>query len=226
MKPYYDHAGITIYHGDCRDILPHLPKVDLVITDPPYSTPVITSFGRETIKNYGDMSIQRFYLKSLASEIGAILRPSGCVLFHCDDSYSGIIFEAFYSWHICQFLVWNKKRIGMGTPFRRQHELMVLAINGSGFEFYDRKTRGTVFDIPPVKPDERIHGAQKPLALELDLISGLCPAAGTILDPFMGSGTALVAAKQLHMTAIGIDIEEKYCEIAVKRLSQEVLALI
>ena len=223
MKPYYQDAYVTIYLGDCREILPNLEPVDLVLTDPPYSTPVMTSFGREMVKNYGDLSIQEYYLKSFEKEISKLMRGVGIVVIHCDDTYSGIIFKIFYHWHLCQFLVWDKGQIGMGSPFRRQHELMIFATQRANLEFEDMKIRSTVMKFKPIPSSNRLHGAEKPVEMERDIISGLCRNGGLILDPFMGSGTTLRAAKDLGRKVIGIEIEEKYCEIAAKRMAQEVL---
>jgi len=218
VTPYYADDATVIWNADCREILPLLPKVDLVLTDPPYTSPVVASFGRQAEKHLGDLSIQRRYMQDLSRDLRA-----DRVVVHCDDVYSGVILEAFYEWPTCQFLVWDKGRIGMGRPFRRQHELLVYAANGG--DFVDGKTRSTVLKYPPVPSESRVHGAQKPLDLATDLISGLCPEIGTLLDPFMGSGTTLRAAKDLGRKALGIEIEEKYCQIAVERLKQEVLPL-
>ena len=198
IKPYYQDEWVTIYHGDCREILPELPKVDLVLTDPPYSTPVITSFGRKKVKNYGDLSIQKYYLESLEADINKLLKPSGAILFHCDDSYAGILFATFYHWHICQYLVWDKGRIGMGRPFRRQHELLLFATQTENFEFYNGRTLATILKYSPVPSNERLHGADKPVDLTLDLIQALTDADGITLDPFLGSGTTAYCAKKLN----------------------------
>ena len=226
VEPYHREKAGVIYLADCMDILPKIPagSIDLVLTDPPYSTPVITSFGRETAaKNHGDTSIQQYYLKALEKELSACIKTS--VIIHCDDGYAGLIYAAFYHWHQCQYLVWDKGKIGMGSPFRRQHELMIFAAKIANIQFVDAKTRSTILHHPVVPSEDRFHGAQKPASLESDFITGLCSLDDIILDPFLGSGTTAVAAKQLGRQFIGIEIEEKYCDTAVKRLAQEELAL-
>jgi site-specific DNA-methyltransferase (adenine-specific) len=225
MKAYYQDYYVTIYHGDCREILPELPKVDLVFTDPPYSTPVMTAFGRKHVKNYGDLSIQRYYLETLEKDLKTVLRASGAILFHCDDAYAGILYATFYHWHICQYLIWDKGRIGMGRPFRRQHEFLLFATQAENFEFDSGKTLSTVLAYSPVVTEQRLHGAEKPIDLTCDLILALTDRDGLILDPFLGSGTTAFAAKKLNRKCIGIEIEEKYCEIAANRCRQEVFDL-
>ncbi len=117
-------------------------------------------------------------------------------------------------------LVWNKIRMGMGMPWRNQHELIAFGKRGAG-EIRTGK-HGNVLSVNRV-PNE-YHPTEKPVELLGILLSNA--EAGLVLDPFMGSGTTLRAAKDLCRTAIGIEIEEKYCEIAANRMSQEVLDFI
>lgn len=123
-----------------------------------------------------------------------------------------------------QLLIWDKgPHVGMGDlslPWRPNHE--DIYVMGEGFRGHRGSSVLTYYAISPnfVKRD---HPTEKPLALMLDLIAK-CPP-GVIADPFMGSGTTLVAAKTMGRTAIGVEIEERYCEIAAKRLSQEALPL-
>lgn len=223
-KPYYEDKWTKIYLGDCREILPQLDvKVDLVLTDPPYSTPVVTSFGRQRAKNYGDLSIQKYYLESLEKELSVTVKESGAVLFHCDDAYAGILFATFYHWHSCQYLIWDKNKIGMGRPFRRQHELMVFATPTDNFTFDNGKTISTILRYPTVPSNEREHGAQKPEDLTSALIGALSAENQMVMDLFLGSGTTCYCAKKLNRSSIGIEIEEKYCEIAANRCRQSVM---
>jgi site-specific DNA-methyltransferase (adenine-specific) len=119
-------------------------------------------------------------------------------------------------------LVWDKGQIGMGREFRKSHEL-ILRLWGKDLPIMsDGTAHSDVLRYGPVDNARRKHPAEKPVELISEL---LWCATGTIFDPFMGSGTTLVAAKQLGRKAIGIEIEERYCEIAAKRLAQEVLPL-
>jgi site-specific DNA-methyltransferase (adenine-specific) len=117
-------------------------------------------------------------------------------------------------------LVWTKPAYALGTNYRSQHELIVFASNGPATELMSH-------DIGNVLVSRRVVGREHPTEKPVDLIRQLLDASGaaSVVDPFMGSGTTLVAAKALGRRAIGIDVEERYCEIAARRCSQEVLGL-
>ena len=221
MKPYYEDtkAGIVIYHGDCRDILPHLPKVDLVLTDPPYGIDIggsgtIGGSGVVTVKDYGistwdqvGMSMQQWMLIRAKSDqwivwggnhLCDVIGPSAGVLVwdkKCQNDWNDTFSEMEMAW------------TNLLTRTKGYRHLWAGALRAS--------ERGA---------NIREHPTQKPLAL-LQWCLGFAPDATTILDPFMGSGTTLRAAKDLGRKCIGIEIEEKYCEIAARRLGQEVLDL-
>jgi len=210
LTPYYDDGnGIVIYHGDCREILPHLPKVDLVLTDPPYGInykPLRGSngskmWGKETVVNDNRPFDPAFILgfKNVimwgANHYAAQLPNSGgwLVFDKCPNgSRDGFIYSH------CE-LAWTNV---ISRVQKFAIEWQGCDRNGEGFH----------------------HPTQKPIPLMAWCI-GLASDANTILDPFMGSGTTLRAAKDLGRKCIGIEIEEKYCEIAAKRLRQEVLNL-
>jgi len=213
VKPYYEEPGIRIYHGDCREILPELEPVDLVLTDPPYGVDNKSSWnglhGKCVIKNDGDVSIRDLALKMCKFERALI----------------------FGSWKAPrpadtkQILIWEKGgHCGMGDlsiPWKPNHE--EIYVMGKGFS--GKRTSGVLYFISDRECNgvvrERYHPTEKPLKLILELLQ---KSPGNVLDPFMGSGTTLRAAKDLGRQAIGIEIEEKYCEISARRLSQEVLA--
>lgn len=211
----------TIICGDCFDFLPLIPdtSVDLIITDPPYSTPIVTSFGRTLVKNVGDFSIQETYIKMLKSEFERILKPAAPMFMFCDDSYYPSIFRSFYNWHSLQMLVWDKGKIGMGSPFRKRHELLVYA-NRAVLD-YNRTENithyPTVLCYKPVGQN-RIHGAQKPVELVRDLILGFSQPGDVVADFFMGSGTTAEAALLTGRNFIGSEISEEYCRVAEKRI--------
>jgi len=222
-KPYYERGGITIYHGDCRDILPHLGPVDLVLTDPPWGTDTACDARRFT------RSSSDWWQNKDTSRSGPHKQIQG------DDKEFDprpwIIGKAIlwganhytrYLPHSGGWLIWDKRQgvedlAEKGWPLG-EAELAWTNVLGATRVFRNlwsgllrREERGEFY-----------HPTQKPLALMRWCIE-LVPSAQVILDPFMGSGTTLRAAKDLGRRAIGIEIEERYCEIAVKRLAQEVL---
>lgn len=217
-KPYYQDDSCTIYHGDCREILPHLEPVDLVLTDPPYSDHThdkhLSTVAARTALGFCSISIDD--LKDIASSLCILSRA--WVVLTCDHRHINDLPN------LIRFGVWIKPngspqftgdRPGTGwEPIAFLHKPGKKKWNGGG--------RHAVFTHPIQTGD---HPTQKPLKLCVELIGLFSDTHQTILDPFMGSGTTLRAAKDLGRKAIGIEIEEKYCEIAVKRLRQEVLPL-
>jgi DNA modification methylase len=196
--PYYDVDGITIYHGDCREILPYLPKVDLVLTDPPYGIGIANNpFRQKYEKQCWDDCCPSDYLIQQCREKGQKQIIWGGNYFNLPPTQC--------------FLIWDKV------------QPQDFSSSMCEFAWTNLKQPAKMFQKRVVQV-EKFHPTTKSIGLFLWCIE----QAGnvhTILDPFMGSGTTLVAAKQLGRKAIGIEIEEKYCEIAVKRLGQGVLAL-
>lgn len=213
MKPYYEGPGITVYHGDCREILPTLPKVDLVLTDPPYG---IEYKSGKTGQNGG------VALPGIQGDSDLSLRDF--VLTH----YDGVPAIIFGTWKRkkplgCKaVLIWDKGlHVGMGDlKFPWKPNIEEIYIIGKGFTGH--RGSSVLSCNAPVSWNStsfgRKHPHQKPVELIVELLSK--SPSGTVLDPFMGSGTTLVAAKKLGRQAIGIEVEEKYCEVAVKRLAQ------
>jgi site-specific DNA-methyltransferase (adenine-specific) len=211
---------IDLRLDDCLDFLPTVPdgSVDLVLIDPPYSTPVITAFGRKKVKNLGDLSLQEFFFRTIKAEFERILKPNGRLFIFCDDKYYPILYGVFYGWNNINLVIWDKGRIGMGNPFRKRHELIMYANRG---EYEYRRTDGithypSVMNYKPVS--DRVHGAQKPLDLVSDLIKGFTDEGDTVLDCFVGSGTTAAAAVQLGRNFIGCEINPDYFEIAQRRI--------
>lgn len=240
IKPYYEENGITIYHGDCREILPELETVDLVLTDPNYG---VTQNTWDDIK----ITIECFDL---------ITCPIVCTCQNPASAELIVRYKKRFKWSD----VWEKTQavgfLNCKIMPMRQHEDILVFSNGK-VPYYPQISIKQAVNIRPhgktalssnygifkeervrsIKQDETyprsivtfancqdgFHPTQKPVSLFLYLVSSFSTTGETILDPFMGSGTTLYAAKQLGRKAIGIEIEEKYCEIAVKRLAQSVL---
>lgn len=228
MKPYYDDGqGRVIYHADCRDVLPELKAVDLVIADPPYSFGLASSFQEDKAGGWADlMNAARWYASWLmeCSRLTAN-RSVAAWVFNSWRSYP-ILARAAYevSWAIESLLVWDKECIGQGGPhgLRSSYELIALFAQPR----FALANRG-IADVwrskwSSQKPSG--HPAEKPLALVRRLI--IESGGSKILDPFLGSGTTLVAAKTPGLTGIGIEAEERYCEMAANRLLQEAAPLL
>ena len=200
-------------------------SVDLIITDPPYSRNTITAHSRNGVRNLGDLSIQEFFYREMFIQFKRILKD-GCVCFtFCDDLFYPILFASSYnSLQGHSLITWDKGHISFGRPIRKRHELIMYCSNGGGGQFYPSESR-TYFPsiIVHKKETQKEHDAQKPLSLLLDLVKHFSKENSIVLDPFIGSGTTLVAAKQLGRNFIGIEISPEYCKIAEDRLRQEVL---
>ena len=203
-EPYYDEDGITIYHGDCREVLPKLQTAGLVLTDPPYGIGEHGGKARtrgDSRPNHvaGNWDNERPCRGTLD-----LVRTRGAVQMIFGGNYFADMLPPSRCW-----LYWRKL---MGGDFA-DGELIWTSLDAVVREF-----------TKPNKGGKNQHPTQKPLSV-MQWCINQSKTDGTVLDPFMGSGTTLVAAKNLGRTAIGIEIEERYCEIAAKRLSQGVLPL-
>lgn len=335
MKPYYEHAGITIYHGDCREILPELPGqlVNTCVTSPPYFG--LRFYGESGIGMESSMSLYQVNLLSALEAVRLVLRDDATLWLNLGDSYAndgkfggetggkqaylddanrkrvgrekrttglspknlcGIPWRIALAlqdlgWTLRMDVIWHKPNVlpeSVKDRPTKAHEYIFLMSLGEDY-FYNQEAT-----LEPVSPNtharlsqnveaqigsERANGGQKtngnmkavgrklatagsgiksnesfsnavcclvekrnkrsvwevptgegmgdhtstfPADLIRPCILAGSPPGGTILDPFAGTGTTLLVAKQNHCQAIGIEIEEKYCEIAAKRLSQEV----
>ena len=209
MQPYYQEQGITIYHGDCRDILPTLAPVDLVLTDPPYGISKWSATGGNSLRQ-NEVDMIRVWDVAPSAETLRLVVSAGRYAIVWGGNYFADALGGFRS-----PLVWDKQIRGMH-----------FADGEMAWTNFDFSTL-RIFTYPVASSDvkgKRVHPTQKPIAL-LRWCIQQCKSANTILDPFMGSGTTLRAAKDLGRKAIGIEIEERYCEIAATRLQQEVFAL-
>jgi len=208
MTPYYEHAGITIFHGDCREILPGLPKCDAVITDPPYGIDFDTDYSR-----FSGIDVTPGNTYEPVRGDSEPFDPSPWMQFRCVVLWGANCYSSRLP--MGTWLVWDK-RFKNGKAFLADAEAAWMK-GGYGIYLYAVTSQGFL------RPEPVSHPTQKPVAVMEWCISKAKPE-GIILDPFMGSGTTLVAAKNLGRKAIGIEIEERYCEIAAKRLSQEVFS--
>lgn len=222
--PYYEEEGITIYHGDCREIIPHVPKVDLVLTDPPYGIQMAAGFGSGG-RSFGD--------KHRSVEGGGILtrqyedewddvRP-GETTFHMILAQTdlAIIFGGNYFADLLprstHWLVWDKLQT---MPSFSDCELAWTNVERKSVKKKVVEWNGLLG-----KERERFHPTQKPIELMIWCLEQYSQEGDLVLDPFGGSGTTAAAAKKTGRRCISIEAEEKYCRVTVERLSQGVLAL-
>lgn len=243
MKPYYEHGGISIFHGDCRDMFSSIGRADLIVADPPY--------GETSLEWDNQIAGWMWRAKAVSTSLWCF----GSLQMFMDMARCDEIGD----WKRSQEIVWEKHNGSSfhADRFKRVHELAAHFYLGTWDGIYKevqttpdataravrRKTRpahtGHIEQSSYLSHDggprlmrsvmrvRSCHGyaehpTQKPLGIVDPLIRYSCPPTGYVLDPFMGSGTTLVAAKNLGRKAIGIEIEERFCEVAAKRLSQEV----
>ena len=246
MTPYFEQGGVTLYHGDCRDILPEL-TADLVVADPPYGETALEWDTRVdgwqelvTVDPGGSMWV----FGSLRSLLGSI------------DDFDG--------WSFVQEIIWEKHNGSnfLVDRFRRVHEIIThwrpsyrtwsdvykdpqfthdavrRQIRSKGRPAHMGRIERTPFvsddggprhmrSVIPVRSCHgyAIHPTQKPIGILTPIISYSCPPGGTVLDPFAGSGSTQDAARLIGRRAIGIEIDERWCEAAARRLEQQVLPI-
>ena len=212
MQPYYEHGGITIYHGDCREVLPSI-NGDALVTDPPFGI----SWSRATWGD--DRDAYPLLIRWLVSEgnrfggwcfvfqamqnVGHFHEwfPEGWRIFAACKNFAQVLPGVWYSWEPVVFWNSGSRKSPHGQINRDYHVGNVAGCFRDGID----------------------HPSPRPLDTMQHIVQLAAPPDGIVIDPFMGSGTTLRAAKDLGRRAIGIEIEERYCEIAARRLEQEAL---
>ena len=212
MKPYYEEDGITIYHGDCRDILMRLRGYDTVITDPVWPN---TSEKMKVLQGWDDPVI-------LFKEATELLQAARLAVHLGCDTDPRFLSELDARWRFFRVVTMDIARVG--------YKGRLLMTGDIAYLFGEPPvSRSGAHVIPGRCMDSSSDGSQAehPCPRKLNHVAWLVrwwsEETDVILDPFCGSGTTLVAAKNKGRRAIGIEIEEKYCEIAAKRLAQKVL---
>lgn len=245
MKPYYERDGIEIYHGNCCEVLPTLnrtKKFDMVLTDPPFESEAHT-LQRRLLG--GTMGVgKRELVTGMSISFDAITEETRIFVsdyFSKNCNGWSLVFcqaEAISKWKECLELSGAKFKRAMiwvkpdGTPqYNGQgpaqgYESIATAWCGEGRSKWNGGGRHGVFIVNKNEGNgPHLHQTQKPLKLMTLLLSLFSNEGDTILDAFMGSGQTLRACKDLKRKSVGIDIDEKNCEISALRLAQEVLAL-
>ncbi len=228
MTPYYKQNGITIYHADCRDILPRLGRVNLVLTDPPFSER--THLGARTNRwdargraflDFDSMSLEEI---ELVFEL-CVHRLCGWLVTFLDWRYvSRLEQQPPLGLRFIRMGLWNKPdgapQLSGDRPGMGWEAIAILHSDNRRLKWNGGGHRAVWTCL---REKRAIHPAQKPLVLVKGLASLFSDPADIILDPFMGAGTMLRAAKDIGCKAIGCEREERYCEVAANRLRQEVL---
>jgi site-specific DNA-methyltransferase (adenine-specific) len=220
VKPYYDDGQCVIYHGDVLDVLPELDRVGLCLTDPPYGVNYVSNTGgrrgKEPITNDGTRVSLSLYRRLIPQ-----LQADHVLWFTRWDAWPDVWGILGHWFPMRGLLVWDKGTPGMGDLSHWGPSYELIASAGLG------KTTGgrdqSILRFAGVGNAARRHPTEKPVDLLAYLIEKLQPSS--VLDPFMGSGATLEASVRVGVPAIGIEIEERYCEIAAQRLGQEVLDL-
>jgi site-specific DNA-methyltransferase (adenine-specific) len=225
LQPYYEHEGITIYHGDARELRSVTANVAAIITDPPYGADYQSAWRTEADRLPKIANDARPYIWWL-NDAFTILEPPGTLLCFCDWRRQEIFKTAIEcaGFNLKSQVIWDRGVHGMGDlngSFAPQHDIVWFGTKGD-FKFTAERPRSVIV-AQRLAGEELVHPNQKPIHAMEQLVEAVSTEGQTILDPFMGSGTTLIAAKNCRRKAIGIEIEEKYCEIAARRLSQEVL---
>jgi DNA modification methylase len=243
IKPYYSHNGIEIYHGDWHDILPRLEDdINCVVTSPPYNQNIESfkpsGMHKETdwVKNISsgyfdsrtEEDYQRDQLELLAACFEATAGDGSVFYNHKLRWRDGHIIHPLAwinlsEWRLRQELIWSRDgsvtlNARMFAPSDERIYWLVKDIHKWNQEMVGFLTVWQLKSVPFAN-----HPCVYPLEIPRRCIAATTDAGDLVLDPYAGSGTTLRAAKDLGRRAIGIELEERYCEIAAKRLSQEVL---
>jgi site-specific DNA-methyltransferase (adenine-specific) len=205
----------TVLHGDCVEIMRRMQpgSVDFVITDPPYITHYRDRSGRSVANDDN-----RRWLKPAFAEMHRLLKAAAfCVSFYGWNK-ADLFIDAWRSagFRIGGHLVFRKRYPSSTRFLRYQHEQAYLLVKGEPAA--PPQPIPDVIEFPYT--GNKLHPTQKPLAALKPLIQAFCPPQGTVLDPFAGSGSALVAARQLGRQCLGIELDEHHYRTATARLQE------
>ena len=215
-KYYYSTDNGVLLHGDCLDIMPEIDQVDLVLTDPPYG--VNRDKGFDGFGGFGNPIERRRYesdnwdSKRPTKEIFDVLLRSAKLSIIFGGNFFADILPLGTHW-----LVWDKKNT---MPTFGDAELIWTNSNRKSIKIIEHEYNGLIG-----KEKHRYHPTQKPVGLFARILDKYSEPNDLVLDCFIGSGTTAIACEKLNRKWIGIEKEEKYCEIASTRLEQETAQL-
>jgi DNA modification methylase len=228
VTPYYEADDVTLYLGDSTDSLLWVPgQVRCVLTDPPYGIQYRSNVGKRFDEILGDRAVPTWW----ARQLKRACLPAARIYWFCHESGIGTVQECLVKlgFSLARMLVWDKccgaANTGDLNDFAARTEYIVAA-RAQGCSDPLRGARDSnLLAVPRVDPRKLLHPNEKPLALMEYLVIRSTNPGDLVLDPFCGSGVTLLAARNLGRKAIGFEIEEKYCEVAARRLEQGVLDL-
>ena len=213
-----------VIQGDCLEIMKQMPDkcVDLVLTDPPYGMDYKSNWGTTHEKIHNDDNLD--WLSVFALELSRTVEKDGHVYVFCNMTCLEQFKQEFSKYfNLKNILVWDKQSFGAGDTtgggYAPQYELVLFFSNGE--KKLNSERIGEVIRVP--RTFNELHPTQKPIELIKLLVSYSSIEGDVVLDPFLGSGTTAVACKQLKRNFIGIELSQKYCDIANERLKQDLL---
>lgn len=214
MRPYYQDEWVTLYHGDCRDILPSLAgQFDAIVSDPPYD--IAYQHGARKGGKMLGMDGERIEGDDKPFDPAHLLAASSTLILWGGNHFASRLPDS-RGW-----LIWDKRDDG---PEMDQSDAELAWTNVSTTaRKWTRRWSGAARGGRE-QAEGRLHTNQKPVAL-MQWCLGFLPPNTRVLDPYAGSGSTLVAAKELGIRSIGIEISERHCRTAAERLSQNVLDL-
>ena len=227
MKPYFERAGISLYHGDALEVLPQLTETaDLLLTDPPYGV------------NYKSRKFGRI-ANDKPSDRPLVLRILQCAIDRLRASRHAYVFGGLTNREAEELrlssgaeLIWDKEVLGQGNlslPWGAAHEKITFAVHHSSRKaraegrgrLSARLRNGSVLrEKRRIGVQANLHPTEKPIRILRQMIESSSCLGELVLDPFAGSGSTLIAAVVEGRRAIGIELEERYCETAAKRLTE------
>lgn len=214
MTPYYQDEHVTLYLGDCREVLPTLPDVDVLLTDPPYGINLDPDYTRRT---FGGGTRAPSGFKRITGDAepfnpSHLIGTAPLVILWGANNFAERL-------PVGRWLVWDKRE---QTPSNQLADVELAWCSKRGAARMFRH-----YWNGPVRASERgyhVHPTQKPVALMAWVLDTLkVPVGALVLDPYCGSGPVLRAAKDTGRRAIGVEIDEAYCEVTARRLAQGVL---
>lgn len=217
-----DNMLNQIIHGDCLEVMREMEDkiADAIVTDPPYFLPATHYNVRSgTSRSLTDLGILEHYFKSFSDEARRVLKDNGFAYVFCDGQSYPVFYVTFYKhFRNIRPLIWDKQVSINGYAWRHQHEIIMFCQSQESPSVPTGDGDILKHRAEPIK--QREHLAQKPAGLIGRLIDKTTPKGGVVLDPFIGSGTTAIAALNTGRFFIGIEKEEKYVEIARKRIAE------